>query len=177
MITLHSKGAIFIPSMWQVYGVADDRLGEDVAASVILTPGTQLTPLQLQEYCRGKVSLSMVPQNILCWFRISVTRTGEGHSPSPLPLNPLWRVTQTFHVNLGKRLNGWVPPNVLGPILWYRNISSNKWGGACLDSPNPGSAFVEVCRIVVLHSWEGRVHLIHKWELRLLGIKAGVLSP
>jgi len=45
----------------QVYGVPDEKYGEQVAAAVRRRPGSDLSPEDVQEYCRGEIAHYKVP--------------------------------------------------------------------------------------------------------------------
>ncbi len=45
-----------------VFGIADERLGETVAAAVVLEPGATLTVEQLQEFCSQRLAYYKVPE-------------------------------------------------------------------------------------------------------------------
>ncbi len=49
-----------------VFGVPDDRLGEEVGAAVYLRPGERATADELRAHCRSKISAHKVPRYI--WF-------------------------------------------------------------------------------------------------------------
>jgi long-chain acyl-CoA synthetase len=49
-----------------VFGVPDPRLGEDVAAAVVLRPGYHLTADELRAHCAEHLSRHKIPRNI--WF-------------------------------------------------------------------------------------------------------------
>jgi long-chain acyl-CoA synthetase len=50
-----------------VFGVPDDRLGEDVAAAVVLRPGASLTSAALQTFLSERIARFKIPATI--WFR------------------------------------------------------------------------------------------------------------
>jgi acyl-CoA synthetase (AMP-forming)/AMP-acid ligase II len=50
-----------------VFGVPDDRLGEDVAAAVVLRPGSTLTAPDLQAFLAERIAKFKIPATI--WFR------------------------------------------------------------------------------------------------------------
>ncbi len=50
-----------------VFGIPDDRLGEDVAAAVVLRPDASLTADELREYLAPLMAKHKIPGNI--WFR------------------------------------------------------------------------------------------------------------
>ncbi len=45
----------------QVYGVPDEKYGEQVAAAVRRRPGSDLTPEDVREYCRGEIAHYKIP--------------------------------------------------------------------------------------------------------------------
>ena len=50
-----------------VFGIPDDRLGEDVAAAVVLRPGRSLTQEQLAEFLAARIAKFKIPATV--WFR------------------------------------------------------------------------------------------------------------
>lgn len=61
----------------QVFGVPDARLGEDVAAWIILRPGASLTAEVLREWCREKIARFKVPRHIRFASHMPLTATGK----------------------------------------------------------------------------------------------------
>jgi long-chain acyl-CoA synthetase len=57
-----------------VFGVEDDRLGEEVGVSIYLTPGTDITAGGIREFCLAHMAKYKTPRYI--WF-----------SREPLPRN------------------------------------------------------------------------------------------
>jgi long-chain acyl-CoA synthetase len=57
-----------------VFGVEDDRLGEEVGASIFLTPGAEISANGIREFCLAHMAKHKLPRYI--WF-----------SPEPLPRN------------------------------------------------------------------------------------------
>jgi long-chain acyl-CoA synthetase len=49
-----------------VFGMADERLGEEVAAAVVLHPGASMTQEELQGYLADKLAKYKVPAKV--WF-------------------------------------------------------------------------------------------------------------
>jgi len=47
-----------------VFGVPDDRLGEEVGAAVVLTPGSELTPAEIRAHCDGQMAKYKIPRYI-----------------------------------------------------------------------------------------------------------------
>jgi acyl-CoA synthetase (AMP-forming)/AMP-acid ligase II len=60
-----------------VYGVPDDLLGEAVAASVALMPGTHLTPARIQRHCLEHLESFMVPRFIDIREALPTTTNGK----------------------------------------------------------------------------------------------------
>lgn len=60
-----------------VFGVPDPRLGEDVAAAVVLLPGQTLTAEELRAHCAQHIAKHKIPGHI--WFRTeSLPRNANG---------------------------------------------------------------------------------------------------
>jgi len=57
-----------------VFGVPDDRLGEEVGAAIHFKPGQHVSPAELRDHCRARISAHKVPRYL--WFL-----------PDPLPRN------------------------------------------------------------------------------------------
>ncbi|WP_426166131.1 class I adenylate-forming enzyme family protein [Sandarakinorhabdus sp. DWP1-3-1] len=49
-----------------VFGVPDERLGEDVAIAIVLKPGTTLAETELQDHCAALIARHKVPRHV--WF-------------------------------------------------------------------------------------------------------------
>jgi fatty-acyl-CoA synthase len=47
-----------------VFGVADERMGEELAAWIRLTQGSQLSEQDLKAFCKGKVSYKPGPDEL-----------------------------------------------------------------------------------------------------------------
>lgn len=47
-----------------VFGVPDDRLGEEVGAAVVLRPGEELTPDELRAHCAARIARHKIPRYI-----------------------------------------------------------------------------------------------------------------
>ncbi len=54
----------------QVFGVADDRYGEEVCAWIKLRPGAELTEEGLQAFCRGQIAHQKIPRYVRCRGRV-----------------------------------------------------------------------------------------------------------
>jgi fatty-acyl-CoA synthase len=61
----------------QVFGLPDERLGEEVAAWIVLRPGTPLTAEVLQKWCREKIAGFKVPRHIRFSDDMPLTATGK----------------------------------------------------------------------------------------------------
>ena len=61
----------------QVFGLPDARLGEEVAAWIILHPNAALTVAALQDWCREKIARFKVPRYIRFGGEMPVTATGK----------------------------------------------------------------------------------------------------
>ena len=59
-----------------VFGVPDDRLGEEVGAAVVLKPGETLTADALREHCAATLAKHKVPRYI--WFLSALPRNASG---------------------------------------------------------------------------------------------------
>lgn len=60
-----------------VYGVPDEEWGERVKASVVLLPGSALTPDKLREYCQGCMPRYKVPKEIEFLEELPKNSTGK----------------------------------------------------------------------------------------------------
>jgi fatty-acyl-CoA synthase len=61
----------------QVFGVPDARLGEEVAAWIVLRPGRTLAPEALRDWCRGRIAGYKVPRHIRVVDAFPLTATGK----------------------------------------------------------------------------------------------------
>jgi fatty-acyl-CoA synthase len=61
----------------QVFGVPDPKMGEEVAAWIILRPGAMLTPEGLREWCRGKIAHFKIPRHVRFVDAMPLTATGK----------------------------------------------------------------------------------------------------
>ncbi|HYZ61648.1 MAG TPA: AMP-binding protein, partial [Acetobacteraceae bacterium] len=61
----------------QVFGVADERYGEEVCAWVKLRPGASLTEAGLQEFCRGQIAHQKIPRHVRFVDEFPMTVTGK----------------------------------------------------------------------------------------------------
>ena len=61
----------------QVFGVPDDRLGEEVCAWVVPAPGHDLTPDALRSFCQGQIAHFKVPRHFRLVETLPMTITGK----------------------------------------------------------------------------------------------------
>jgi long-chain acyl-CoA synthetase len=64
-----------------VFGMPDERLGEEVAAAIVLKPGTSLTEAELQGFLAERIAKHKIPAKI--WFldeQLPATRTASSSS-------------------------------------------------------------------------------------------------
>ena len=61
----------------EVFGVPDERYGEEVCAFVIPRPGRGLTEEGLREFCRGRIAHFKVPRHVRFVSEMPVTATGK----------------------------------------------------------------------------------------------------
>ena len=61
----------------EVFGVPDERYGEEVCAFVVLRPGRGLTEEGLREFCRGQIAHYKVPRHVRFVSEMPVTATGK----------------------------------------------------------------------------------------------------
>lgn len=61
----------------QVFGIPDERLGEEVAAWIILRPGATLAADALQKWCRDRMARFKVPRHIRFDTDMPLTATGK----------------------------------------------------------------------------------------------------
>jgi fatty-acyl-CoA synthase len=61
----------------QVVGVTSRRYGEQVAAFVILKDGYDLSPEDIQDFCRGKISNYKVPKYVSIIEQLPLTASGK----------------------------------------------------------------------------------------------------
>ena len=61
----------------EVFGVPDERYGEEVCAFVIPRPGRGLTEEGLREFCRGRIAHYKVPRHVRFVAEMPVTATGK----------------------------------------------------------------------------------------------------
>lgn len=61
----------------QVFGVPDDRLGEELCAWIVLVPGRVLTPEALRTFCQGQIAHFKVPRHVRLVDVLPMTITGK----------------------------------------------------------------------------------------------------
>jgi fatty-acyl-CoA synthase len=61
----------------QVFGIPDQRLGEEVCAFVILKPGQTATTEELRAFCRGKIAHFKIPRHVRFVTEFPMTATGK----------------------------------------------------------------------------------------------------
>ena len=61
----------------QVFGVPDNRYGEEICAWVLLKPGTTVTVADLRDFCRGQIAHFKVPRHIRFVNALPMTVTGK----------------------------------------------------------------------------------------------------
>ncbi len=61
----------------QVFGVPDEKYGEELAAWVILKPGQSATDEEIREFCRGKIAHYKVPRYVRFVKELPMTVTGK----------------------------------------------------------------------------------------------------
>ena len=61
----------------QVFGVPDERYGEEVCAWLILRPGGSVSDEQVREFCRGRIAHYKVPRYLRFVTEMPMTATGK----------------------------------------------------------------------------------------------------
>ena len=61
----------------QVFGVPDDKMGEEVCAWVMLHPGHQLSEKELKDYCQGQITHFKIPRYVRFVEDFPMTVTGK----------------------------------------------------------------------------------------------------
>ena len=61
----------------QVFGVPDEKYGEEVCAWVVPRPGRSLTEEALREFCRGRIAHYKIPRHIRFVTEMPLTATGK----------------------------------------------------------------------------------------------------
>lgn len=60
-----------------VYGVPDERLGEEVAAAIRLNPGETATPEEIRGFCDGRIARFKIPRHIRFVESFPMTASGK----------------------------------------------------------------------------------------------------
>ena len=61
----------------QVFGVPDERYGEEVCAWIVLKPGAQASEDEIRAFCRGQIAHYKVPRHVRFVAEIPMTVTGK----------------------------------------------------------------------------------------------------
>ena len=61
----------------QVFGVPDPKYGEEVAAWIVLKPGTECTAEEIRDFCRDQIAHYKVPRHIRFVTELPMTITGK----------------------------------------------------------------------------------------------------
>ncbi len=61
----------------QVFGVPDDKYGEELCAWVMVKPGERLEPEELKDFCRGQIAHQKIPRYISVVDEFPMTVTGK----------------------------------------------------------------------------------------------------
>ncbi len=64
-------------SQAQIFGIPDEKFGEIVCAWVVQTPGTELSPEDVLDYCEGQIARHKVPSHVRVVSEIPMTVTGK----------------------------------------------------------------------------------------------------
>jgi fatty-acyl-CoA synthase len=60
-----------------VYGVPEERLGEEVAAAIRLNPGVQSTLGEIREFCEGQIARFKIPRSVRFVESFPMTASGK----------------------------------------------------------------------------------------------------
>ncbi|WP_042302966.1 AMP-binding protein [Paraburkholderia kururiensis] len=61
----------------QVFGVPDQKYGEELCAWIVLRSGEQATPEEIQEFCRGQIAHYKIPKYVRFVDELPMTVTGK----------------------------------------------------------------------------------------------------
>ena len=61
----------------QVFGIPDDKYGEEVCAWIVKTPNTEITPENVTSYCEGQIAHYKIPKHIRIVTELPMTITGK----------------------------------------------------------------------------------------------------
>jgi long-chain acyl-CoA synthetase len=71
---LHEHPAVDLAA---VVGVPDEKLGEEVAAAVVLRPGAQATPEELREFVKARLAAYKYPRRVVLTDTLPTSPTGK----------------------------------------------------------------------------------------------------
>ncbi|HEU4391269.1 MAG TPA: AMP-binding protein, partial [Blastocatellia bacterium] len=60
-----------------VYGIPDERLGEEVAAAIRLKPGETSTPGEITAFCEGRIAKFKIPRSVRFVDSFPMTASGK----------------------------------------------------------------------------------------------------
>jgi fatty-acyl-CoA synthase len=60
-----------------VYGIPDERLGEDVAAAIRLKPGETATPEEICQFCKDRIARFKIPRHVRFVDSFPMTASGK----------------------------------------------------------------------------------------------------
>ena len=61
----------------QVFGIPDDKYGEEVCAWIVKSPNTEITPENVTSYCEGQIAHYKIPKHIRIVTELPMTITGK----------------------------------------------------------------------------------------------------
>jgi fatty-acyl-CoA synthase len=61
----------------QVFGIPDEKYGEELCAWIVLKPGTSATEEEIREFCRGQIAHYKVPRHVRFKQALPMTVTGK----------------------------------------------------------------------------------------------------
>jgi fatty-acyl-CoA synthase len=61
----------------QVFGIPDEKYGEEVCAWVQIKPGTQSSPEEIRDFCRGQIARHKIPRHVHFVADFPMTVTGK----------------------------------------------------------------------------------------------------
>jgi len=61
----------------QVFGVPDEKYGEELCAWVVLQPGSEVTEEEIREFCRGQIAHYKIPRYVRFRDNLPMTVTGK----------------------------------------------------------------------------------------------------
>ena len=63
--------------MVQVFGVPDDRMGEEIAVWIVLREGHEATAEEIIDFCRGQIAHFKIPRYVEFVDDVPMTVTGK----------------------------------------------------------------------------------------------------